>query len=108
MPRGNVGTPTSLFMELIHQCRLPARLIKKLELEFPRSRSKRRYGAVGLDYGAEVVEGGREEESEEKGGGSEEGDEEVERDTDGDEGEETGEERVPSVRYNAYIHTYIY
>lgn len=99
MPHGNVGTPTSLFMKLIHQCKLPARLIKKLELEFPRTRSKRRYGAVGLDYGAEVVGGDDEEEREEKGGGREEGDEEVEGDMDGDEGEETGEERIPSVRY---------
>ena len=66
MPNGNVGTPTSVFMDLIHQCKLPGRVIKKLNLEFPRTRSKRRYGAVGLDYGGEVMEGGCEGEEEEK------------------------------------------
>lgn len=63
MPYGNVGTPTSVFMELIRQCKLPGRVIGKLDLEFPKSRSKRRYGAVGLDYGGEVV---REESEEER------------------------------------------
>jgi len=57
MPRGNVGTPLSVFMELIRSCKLPGHVIKKLHLEFPKSRSKKRYGAVGLDYGTSVVEG---------------------------------------------------
>lgn len=68
MPRGNVGTPTSVFMDLIQQCKLPGRIIKKLNLEFPKTRSKRRYGAVGLDYGGEVRKGGGEGEGEEEGG----------------------------------------
>ena len=57
MPRGNVGTPLSLFMDLIKSCKLPAQVIRKLRLEFPKSRSRKRYGAVGLDYGTSVVEG---------------------------------------------------
>ena len=51
MPRGNVGTSISEFMRLIKSCKLPATVIKKLQLEFPRARPKRRYGTVGLDYG---------------------------------------------------------
>ena len=67
MPYGNIGTPTSVFIDLIRQCKLPGRVIKKLNLEFPRTRSRRRYGAVGLDYGyGEVVEGGSEEPEEEE------------------------------------------
>ena len=66
MPYGNVGTPTSVFMELICQCKLPGRVIKRLNLEFPKTRSKRRYGAVGLDYSGEVMRGGSEEEGEEE------------------------------------------
>ena len=57
MPQGNVGTPLSVFMDLIRSCKLPAYVIKKLGLEFPKSRSKKRYGAVGLNYGTAVVEG---------------------------------------------------
>jgi len=57
MPRGNVGTPLSQFMGLIKSCKLPAQVIRKLRLEFPKSRSRKRYGAVGLDYGTSVVEG---------------------------------------------------
>ena len=53
MPSGNVGTPTAVFLDLIHQCKLPGKVIRKLNLEFPKSRSKRRYGAVWLDYGNE-------------------------------------------------------
>ena len=67
MPHGNIGTPTSIFMDLIQQCKLPGRIIKKLNLEFPKTRSKRRYGAVGLDYGGEVRKGGGEREGEERG-----------------------------------------
>ena len=35
MPRGNVGTCTKHFLNLIKECRLPPSLIKKLSLEFP-------------------------------------------------------------------------
>ena len=51
MPKGNVGTPLSVFMSLIRSCKLPTHVIKKLRLEFPKSRSAHRYGAVRLDYG---------------------------------------------------------
>lgn len=54
MPRGNVGTPLSTFMELIRACKLPSNVIRKLQLEFPKSRSRKRYGAVAHDYGTEV------------------------------------------------------
>lgn len=50
MPKGNVGTSLSTFMALIRACRLPARLIKKLQLEFPKSRSSKKYGAVAFEY----------------------------------------------------------
>lgn len=65
MPYGNVGTATSVFIDLIRECKLPGRVIKKLCLEFPKSRSKRRYGAVRLDYGCDEVVGGESEEQEE-------------------------------------------
>lgn len=52
MPNGNVGTPTKIFLELIRQCRLPSSVIGKLGLEFPRSRSKRKYSSVPFDYGS--------------------------------------------------------
>ena len=97
MPQGNVGTPTSVFMDLIQQCKLPGRLIKKLSLEFPKTRSRRRYGAVGLDYGGEVTAGGGEDDEaaelgrHERSGGERNSEEEEEE-------EETGlEERIPSV-----------
>ncbi|KAH6932044.1 hypothetical protein HPB50_002596 [Hyalomma asiaticum] len=51
MPNGNVGTPTKVFLGLIQACKLPPYLIKKLGLVFPRSRSRRLYGSVPLDYG---------------------------------------------------------
>ena len=51
MPRGNVGTPLKMFMDLIRSCKLPGHVIKKLRLEFPKSRTTRRYGAVKMDYG---------------------------------------------------------
>ncbi len=50
MPQGNVGTPLSTFMTLIRTCKLPTHVIKKLKLEFPGSRSKKRYGAVEFKY----------------------------------------------------------
>ncbi len=57
MPCGNVGTPLATFMDLIRACKLPPRVIKKLHLEFPKTRSRTRYGAVGLDYGTGVTVG---------------------------------------------------
>ena len=90
MPHGNVGTPTSVFVGLIQQCRLPGSIIKKLNLEFPKTRSKRRYGAVGLDYGGDVMEGGSEEE---EVGVCERGDEESSYKDDAEE----EEDEIPSV-----------
>ncbi|NXN80043.1 GPTC3 protein, partial [Bombycilla garrulus] len=56
MPFGNVGTPLSVFLELIRACRLPPRLIGKLQLQFPKSGSCRRYGNVPFQYrGTETV-----------------------------------------------------
>ena len=67
MPRGNVGTPTDVFIKLINSCKLPTKVIRKLKLEFPKSRAKRRYGAVGHDYGpsSEICEEYGEEEEHE-------------------------------------------
>uniref|UniRef100_A0A8C3H282 G-patch domain containing 3 n=2 Tax=Corvus moneduloides TaxID=1196302 RepID=A0A8C3H282_CORMO len=50
MPFGNVGTPLSMFLELIRACRLPPRVIKKLQLDFPKTGSSRRYGNVPFEY----------------------------------------------------------
>lgn len=50
MPFGNVGTPLSVFLELIRACRLPPLVIKKLQLDFPRTGSSRRYGNVPFQY----------------------------------------------------------
>jgi hypothetical protein len=50
MPNGNVGTPTSVFLELIQQCKLPPAVIKKLGLSFPKMRSNKRYGSVPFTY----------------------------------------------------------
>ncbi|XP_039589701.1 G patch domain-containing protein 3 isoform X2 [Passer montanus] len=50
MPRGNVGTPLGVFLELIRACRLPPRVIGKLQLHFPRTGSSRRYGSVPFQY----------------------------------------------------------
>ncbi|XP_023329281.1 G patch domain-containing protein 3 isoform X3 [Eurytemora carolleeae] len=49
MPRGNVGTSTKFFLEAIRDCRLPAKLIGKLGLEFPKSKH-RKYGEVPFEY----------------------------------------------------------
>ncbi|CAG0903416.1 unnamed protein product [Darwinula stevensoni] len=54
MPRGNVGTPTKVFRELIRRCQLPARMIRSLALQFPK-RKPRKYGKVPFDYGRQVV-----------------------------------------------------
>ncbi len=50
MPRGNVGTSTQYFLDAIRECRLPAAIIGKLKLEFPRSRRRRKYGSVPYEY----------------------------------------------------------
>ena len=50
MPRGNVGTSTKFFLHAIKECRLPARLVGKLKLEFPQTRN-RKFGQVPFDYG---------------------------------------------------------
>lgn len=50
MPAGNVGTPISVFLQLIQSCRLPPRLIRKLGLTFPKTGSSRRYGNVPYHY----------------------------------------------------------
>ncbi|XP_076136674.1 G patch domain-containing protein 3 [Alosa pseudoharengus] len=50
MPAGNVGTPVSVFLQLIQSCRLPPRLIRKLGLIFPKTGSSRRYGNVPYHY----------------------------------------------------------
>ncbi|NWT20609.1 GPTC3 protein, partial [Vireo altiloquus] len=56
MPFGNVGTPLSVFLQLIRACRLPPRVIGKLQLDFPRTGSSRRYGNVPFEYqGTETV-----------------------------------------------------
>ncbi|KAG7469146.1 hypothetical protein MATL_G00125780 [Megalops atlanticus] len=50
MPVGNVGTPVSIFLQLIQACRLPPRLIRQLGLTFPKTGSRRRYGNVPFQY----------------------------------------------------------
>lgn len=55
MPNGNVGTPTLVFMDFIKQCRLPPKIIKKLGLSFPKTRTSKQYGSVPFDYGGEVT-----------------------------------------------------
>ncbi|MFT7800443.1 G patch domain-containing protein 3 [Arapaima gigas] len=50
MPAGNVGTPVTVFLQLIQACRLPPRLIRKLGLTFPKTGSRRRYGNVPFQY----------------------------------------------------------
>uniref|UniRef100_A0A2D4L2D5 G-patch domain-containing protein n=1 Tax=Micrurus paraensis TaxID=1970185 RepID=A0A2D4L2D5_9SAUR len=56
MPYGNVGTPLRVFLELIRTCRMPSRVIKKLQLQFPKSGSSRRYGNVPFSYeGTDII-----------------------------------------------------
>lgn len=78
MPQGNVGTSLSTFMMLIRTCKLPGHVIKKLQLEFPNSRSCKRYGAVRFDYGGDVTSLGEGSsatgEEEEEGSTSDDGD----------------------------------
>ncbi len=45
----------STFMALIRTCKLPGSVIEKLKLEFPKSRSSKRYGAVEFHYGREEI-----------------------------------------------------
>ena len=95
MPQGNVGTPLQTFMDLIRSCKLPSYVIKKLRLEFPKSRSTRRYGAVKLDYGnhGNWIGSG---ESSVKGGGKN-------RDDDTEESDES--DTIPSVSSHTHTHT---
>ncbi|XP_037089857.1 G patch domain-containing protein 3-like isoform X2 [Pollicipes pollicipes] len=51
MPRGNVGTPTAVFLQAIQRCQLPASLVRRLGLVFPRSARRRQYSSVPHDYG---------------------------------------------------------
>ncbi|KAK8733040.1 hypothetical protein OTU49_006729, partial [Cherax quadricarinatus] len=55
MPQGNVGTPTQHFKNLIKACQLPGIIIRKLGLEFPRSRGQKRFSQVPFNYGTSVV-----------------------------------------------------
>ena len=96
MPQGNVGTPLSVFMDLIRSCKLPAYVIKKLGLEFPKSRSKKRYGAVGLDYGTAVVEGSTDSHEMEKRTSAGQGPSSADADSESDTGSEEAE-AIPSV-----------
>ncbi|XP_068125337.1 G patch domain-containing protein 3 [Hyperolius riggenbachi] len=48
MPQGNIGTPLSVFLQLIRSCRLPPKIISRLGLKF--HRSGRRYGSVPYEY----------------------------------------------------------
>ncbi|XP_042296990.1 G patch domain-containing protein 3 isoform X2 [Sceloporus undulatus] len=50
MPHGNVGTPLRVFLDLIRACRMPSSVIRKLQLQFPKSGSSRRYGKVPFIY----------------------------------------------------------
>jgi hypothetical protein len=50
MPNGNVGTPSEVYLRLIRECRLPATLIAKLDLEFPKSIRKKIYSSVQYNY----------------------------------------------------------
>ncbi|GAA29783.2 G patch domain-containing protein 3 [Clonorchis sinensis] len=50
MPRGNVGTPTSHFFNLIKNCQLDSSIISKLRLNFSPADRRRRYGAVPYNY----------------------------------------------------------
>ncbi|CAF1324665.1 unnamed protein product [Adineta ricciae] len=65
-PQGNVGTPTSYFLEEINACRLPQTIIKKLALIFPKCRSKRKYGCVGFDYGSMIEQDDNDDDDDEE------------------------------------------
>lgn len=51
MPQGNVGTPLRFFQQAIRDCRLPPTIVKKLELNFPRSLRQKLYSSVAFNYG---------------------------------------------------------
>lgn len=53
MPKGNVGTPTKHFLALINSCQLPSKLIGKLGLYFPKTKT-RKYGSVPFNYGTQI------------------------------------------------------
>ena len=50
MPKGNVGTPTLVFLDFIRQCLLPPKIISKLKLKFPKTTINKKYGNVPFDY----------------------------------------------------------
>lgn len=50
MPRGNVGTPTQHFLNLIKSCQLEPSVISRLKLDISSSRRMRLYGAVPYAY----------------------------------------------------------
>ena len=96
MPIGNVGTPLKTFMDLIRSCKLPGHVIKKLRLEFPKSRSTRRYGAVKMDYGCRSNWTGSGETSVER-------DRKEQREDDEDSHDE---DDIPSVSVHTHTHTH--
>ena len=49
MPNGNVGTPTSTFLEFIRSCKLPPKIVSKLGLTFLRNKTKK-YSNMPFDY----------------------------------------------------------
>ena len=57
MPNGNVGTPTKVFLKFIKSCRLPPKVISKLGLAFPRTRTNKIYSKMAYDYGGVVEDG---------------------------------------------------
>ncbi|XP_065561217.1 G patch domain-containing protein 3-like isoform X2 [Artemia franciscana] len=57
MPHGNVGTSTKVFLDIIRSCQLPPRTIRRLGLEFPKNRSRKRYSNVPFDYGTVIKKG---------------------------------------------------
>ncbi|CAH8479686.1 unnamed protein product [Heterobilharzia americana] len=50
MPRGNVGTPTQHFFNLVKECKLQSSIISKLHLDFAIRAKIRKYGAVPFIY----------------------------------------------------------
>ncbi|KAH8851310.1 nuclear receptor [Schistosoma japonicum] len=50
MPRGNVGTPTQHFFNLIKECKLESSIISRLNLNFLKQPKSRKYGAVPFIY----------------------------------------------------------
>ena len=50
MPHGNVGTSTEYFLDLIRTCKLPASVVGKLGLTFPKLLGKRKYSSVPFKY----------------------------------------------------------